>query len=73
MIEKLIVIDLEPHHQKERLIKRDNLSHETAQIIIDSQPSRESRLAMADWVINNNQGLESFKRELGAKILNLLF
>ena len=49
----VIIVDVEPEVQLERLMKRDNSSIEQAQKIIASQASREQRLAVADDLILN--------------------
>ncbi len=61
MIQTLITIDIEPPVQLDRLIKRDPISPEQAKKIMASQPSREARLAMADIIIPNHDGLEQLE------------
>ncbi len=52
---RVLVVDVKTLTQRQRLIKRDSCTVEEAQAIIDSQSSREERLAMADDVIFNEK------------------
>ncbi len=54
-VDRILVIDITLQQQLERLCKRDNISQEEAQLIIDSQCNREERLAFSDDIIVNNQ------------------
>ena len=48
----------------ERLMKRNNLSKEDAQLRIDSQMPQEEKVKRVDYVINNNSTLDSVKDEV---------
>ncbi|HIJ21956.1 MAG: dephospho-CoA kinase [Gammaproteobacteria bacterium] len=52
-IDRILLIDLPQPLQLERLMERDHLSPEEAEAIIAAQPSRESRIALADDTILN--------------------
>lgn len=52
--ERVIVVDVDPELQIERLIRRNGLTRDDAQARIDAQSSREQRLAQATDVITNN-------------------
>lgn len=54
-VDRVLVIDCPVATQIERVQKRDNLSPERVQSIIDSQVSRAFRLAHAEDVIDNTQ------------------
>jgi len=54
-VDRVLVIDCPPETQIERVQKRDNLSPERVQSIIDSQVSRAFRLAHAQDIIDNTQ------------------
>ena len=50
---RILVVDLPPSQQIERVMKRDNLTKEEAHAILDAQVNREERLQAADDVITN--------------------
>lgn len=50
--------------QKRRLIERDGLAPEQAQKHIDAQMSLEEKRRLADYVIENNAGLEELEKEV---------
>ena len=50
----IVVVDVPVETQVVRLMSRDNCSREEAQRILDSQASRDERLAVANYVINNS-------------------
>jgi dephospho-CoA kinase len=54
-VDRVLVIDCPTEIQIERVQKRDNLSRERVQSIIDSQASRTFRIAHAHDVIDNTQ------------------
>lgn len=50
--------------QLKRLMERDNISKAEAQRIIDSQISIEEKRNLADYVVENNDGLESLRENV---------
>lgn len=50
----IVIVDVEPKVQLERVMKRDNCNQQQAERIIASQVSGEERLAVADDVIFNS-------------------
>lgn len=54
MIDRILVVDIDPNIQIERLCARDNIDQEAALTIIKNQSSREQKLALADDTIDNN-------------------
>jgi len=70
-LDRVLVVDVSPETQLERLLKRDSIDNTLAQKMMGSQCSRKQRLAIADDVINNEQSLAELKN--GVKILNRLY
>ena len=58
-VNRVLVVDVPREVQRERLLKRDGISRELAEAMLDAQASREQRLAVADDVIDNSAALES--------------
>ncbi|MGO1616898.1 MAG: dephospho-CoA kinase [Oceanisphaera sp.] len=54
LCDRVLVIDVEPELQIARTTARDKTSEEQVKAIMDSQASREDRLAAADDIIDNN-------------------
>lgn len=53
-VDHLLVVDCQVETQIQRVIQRSHLSLDSIMKIIESQASREQRLAAADWVIYND-------------------
>ena len=62
LVDRVLVIDLEPALQLERLCRRDDISEKQAQEIIDNQCDRQQRLAIANDVIVNDDSIDSLKQ-----------
>lgn len=60
----VIVVDCPPETQVERVMRRNNFSPEEVDRIIQSQVSRENRLAQADYVLNNSGSLKELKTQV---------
>lgn len=56
--DKILVVDVSKETQIERIIKRDNISQEDIQSILNAQCSREQRLQAADEIITNEGTFE---------------
>jgi len=54
LVDRVLVVDCSPAEQLERVISRDQLSHELILSIIASQMPRSQRLMLADDVIDNS-------------------
>jgi len=54
LCDHVLVVDVEEQVQIERTIARDNVSEQQAKAILQSQASRQQRLAAADSVVVNN-------------------
>jgi dephospho-CoA kinase len=57
-VDRVLVVDVLPEVQIERLIVRDNCSREQAELALKSQASREDRLKIADDVLDNSGSSE---------------
>jgi dephospho-CoA kinase len=58
------VVDCDEETQIRRLLQRDSESIEQAQRILNSQASRQERLAIADDVIRNDQSLDQTRTQV---------
>lgn len=58
-VDRVLVVDVPREVQVERLLKRDGITRELAESMLDAQATREQRLAIADDVIDNNGALDS--------------
>jgi len=65
-VDRILVVDAPPQLQLERTCQRDDISPAQAQAIIDSQVSRQQRLAEADDVIGNQGDLASLQAQVAA-------
>ena len=61
---KIVVVDCDTNTQILRASQRDNQSEESILKIIGSQATREERLSIADYVINNDSSYGNLKREV---------
>lgn len=60
----VIVVDLPPEVAVERLMAHRGFERDDAEARIAAQASREDRLAMADWVIDNSGDLDRLDAEV---------
>ena len=70
-LDRILVVDVLPEVQLQRLMKRDSISRELAGNMMQSQCSRRQRLALADDVINNEQSLQDLEKHV--ETLNCLY
>lgn len=70
-LDRVLVVDVSKETQFKRLERRDNISHDLAVHMIDSQCSREQRLNIADDVINNELPIEQLQSHVNQ--LNSLY
>ncbi|TRX52701.1 dephospho-CoA kinase [Thalassomonas sp. M1454] len=54
-VDKVLVVDVKPETQLTRTTSRDNNTQEQVQKILASQVDRETRLAHADYIIDNDK------------------
>ncbi|WP_297598212.1 dephospho-CoA kinase [uncultured Cetobacterium sp.] len=65
---KVIVVDIDSKIQIERVKKRDSLSSEFIEKILEKQMPREEKLKKADIIIENNGSLEELENKVFALI-----
>jgi dephospho-CoA kinase len=63
-INRVLVVDVEESVQIERVMERDGIIREQAQSILEAQPSRQERLALADDILDNRGSLEELKAKV---------
>lgn len=56
-LDRVLVLDCPPAVQIERVMARSGLPREQVQSILDAQAARTQRLAAADWVLFNGEGV----------------
>lgn len=61
----VVVVDIPPRMQLERLMRMRGMTKEQAQARIAAQASREDRLAIADMVVDNSGSLAELDRQVG--------
>lgn len=66
MIDRILVLDVGEEDQLQRVMQRDGVTREQAQSIVDSQVSREDRLAAADDVIENCSDITALRKQVDA-------
>ncbi len=62
----IVVVDADPELAAARLVARRGFSIEDARARIANQADRQARLAVADFVIDNNGGLEDLRAQIEA-------
>ncbi|NNJ92361.1 MAG: dephospho-CoA kinase [Gammaproteobacteria bacterium] len=62
--DRILVVDCPQEIQKKRVLARDNISIEQIGKILQSQATREQRLAVADDVIVNDSDIETLQRKV---------
>ena len=64
MLHRILVIDTPEELQIQRVCQRDKVDKDQVQSILEAQCSRSERLAVADDVIHNTNGLEALERQV---------
>ena len=67
VVQSVVVVDVNPEVQMERLMKRNSLDEEEAKLKIASQLPAEKRRSFAHFIIDNNGDIQN--TELQAKII----
>ena len=67
----LVVVDVDPERQLQRLQQRSGLDAEAASARIAAQASRAARLAVADVVLHNDAGIEDLADQVDRLWLDL--
>ena len=65
-VDRVLVVDCSEALQLERVMRRSQLTAEQVRAIMATQASREQRLAVADDVIINDQGLDALEPTVAA-------
>lgn len=63
-IQRILVVDTPPELQLQRLLQRDQISTQQALAILQSQTTREQRLAGADDILVNDGSLEYLSQQV---------
>ena len=63
---KLIVVHCQPEIQIQRLMKRNKLSREEAELRVKSQMPQEEKMKYADYLIDTSQGFENARTQVHA-------
>lgn len=71
LCQRILVVDVSPEVQIQRVTARDKNSEQLVKQIMAAQVSREVRLSYADDVINNDADLASYLPLLRQKVLDL--
>lgn len=61
----VVVVDVPPRIQLERLVRHRGMTREQAQARMAAQASREQRLSIADIVVDNSASLAELDRQVG--------
>ena len=64
MVDRILVIDTPESIQRKRVAERDGLSDNVINDILESQATRESRLAAADDIIVNDRDLDMLRDQI---------
>ncbi len=72
LVDRVLVVDVSPEVQIERVRNRDGLSNEQINNIINNQASRELKLQAADEVIENNGDIELLHNQVNMLHLKYL-
>lgn len=65
-VDRVVVVDVPPELQVERLVRRDNIARELAEAMLAAQATRAQRLALANDVIDNSRDLAHLNAQVDA-------
>ena len=68
----VVVVDLDPKAQIERLVKNRGMSHEEAEARIRNQATREQRNLVATWVLDNSKTTRELEQECASVWLGIV-
>ncbi|MEZ7822360.1 MAG: dephospho-CoA kinase [Candidatus Nanopelagicales bacterium] len=68
----VVVVDLDPKEQIERLVKNRGMSHEEAEARIRNQATREQRNLVATWVLDNSKTTRELEQECASVWLGIV-
>lgn len=63
-VDRVLVVDCDEELQIQRLLARDSETIKQARRMLAAQVSRESRIAIADDIISNDEGLDATRRQV---------
>ena len=66
LVDRILVVDVEPDTQRQRIAVRDGLTNSEINAILAAQTDRETRLCAADDIIRNEGGWECLERQVTA-------
>ena len=66
VVDRVLVIDIDPEQQIARTMARDGVSRTQVENILQAQASRTQRLSMADDIIDNSGSLDALHQQLDA-------
>ena len=64
LVDRILVVDCDEQTQIDRTMKRSGLSAADVQNVIAAQASRHERLARADDVVDNNNGMAALEKQV---------
>ena len=64
LVDRVLVVDCPRELQLERVIQRDRISAEEAEVILEAQASRETRAAQADDLLDTSQSLSTTRNRV---------
>jgi|AntRauTorcE11897_2_1112592.scaffolds.fasta_scaffold07809_3 dephospho-CoA kinase len=64
LVDRVLVVDLPEELQVERTCQRDNNQRDLVEKIMSNQLNRKDRLARADDILDNSQGLNELKKQV---------
>lgn len=64
LIDKVLLVSCKKEIQLQRVIKRDEVSNENAQNLIDKQLTLEEKESRADFIIQNNETIEELYKKI---------
>jgi dephospho-CoA kinase len=64
LVDRILVVDLPPEQQLDRLMQRDKISLKQAQAMLAGQCSRPQRLSFADDIIDNSHLVSTLDEQI---------
>jgi|GEM_PF-854304 len=63
IFDKIIVVDCDPEEQIARCMQRDKQDERSLRTLINTQASRDQRLAAADYILDNNDNIDNLLQQ----------
>lgn len=64
-VDAVVVVTTAPHVQRERILARDNMTHDKLEAILARQLPDEEKRKRADFVVDTSHGLEPVRQRIG--------